>query len=126
MDKVFENDAPVNVCKTTGQGEAPPGGGGKRKHLGPGEHIMGEDVNLSHNRQGRPLCGGFQTGQCTEKDRWSNCLNDGQSKHQCAKCLSEDHGSNVCPQSGPKAPRVFKGKGAGGRGGKKGGKSKKN
>ena len=70
--------------------------------------------------------GGFQTGQCNEKDRWNNCLKDGQSKHQCAKCLSEDHGANVCPQSGPKAPRVYKGKGTGGRGGKKGGKSKKN
>ena len=125
MEKQLGDDAPVDAPKPTPSDNRPgPGGGGnKRKQQAFREHRLGDDGFLTHNRRGAALCGAFQVGKCLERDRWGNCSKDGQSKHQCSK--SEDHGSAVCPSSGPKAPRTFKGKGGGG-GGKKGGKAKRN
>ena len=82
--------------------------------------MVGDDGLLTHNRKGVELCRGFQKGTCKEKDKHGFCIKTGRTRHQCAKCLSEDHGADVCPKDAPSQPRVFKPKG----GGRKGGKSK--
>ena len=105
---------------------SPPGGPGagrglKRKRSdGQRQHMVGDDGLLTHNRKGVELCRGFQKGTCKEKDKHGFCIKTGRTRHQCAKCLSEDHGADVCPKDAPSQPRVFKPKG----GGRKGGKSK--
>ena len=67
---------------------------------------------------GVELCRGFHKGECKEKDPIGFCIKNNRRRHQCAKCLSEEHGANVCPIESPRPPREFKPKG-----GKKGGKS---
>ena len=84
------------------------------------QHLVGEDGMLTHNRRGTELCRGYQKGECKDKDRNGFCAKTGRTRHQCAKCLSEDHGANECPHGAPKQPRTFKPKG----GRKGGGKSK--
>ena len=77
------------------------------------EHLVGEDGMYTHNRKGIELCKLYQTGECTEKDRFGNCSRNSSRKHQCAKCLSENHGSAKCTVDGPKPPRVNHSRGKG-------------
>lgn len=59
-----------------------------------GQHNTGSDGQLATNRRGIPLCGGFQSGSCTAGgDSRRMCATSGRHVHQCAKCLSPDHGA---------------------------------
>ena len=55
------------------------------------------DGKYSTNRDGRSLCGAFQSGSCTFDKR---C----KMAHQCNKCLLPTHGGDTCKQ----APREAK------------------
>ena len=92
-------------------------------------HNVGPDGALTTNRSGHPLCRGFQDGSCTHGSN-GICGRDGRMRHQCANCLSIDHGQNhpspcTRPRANPpKAPgNAGKSGGKWGKGGKgKGGK----
>eukprot|EP00971_Amphidinium_carterae_P063674 1260013-Amphidinium_carterae.2 len=76
------------------------------------QHSVGSDGRLTHNRRGRPLCSGYQTGECAVADGDGSCSRDPALKHQCSICLSFSHGAHNCRQEKPKTPSS-KGKGKG-------------
>ena len=124
ISQAVDADAPVDVPTwgtqdRGGKGFVAPGPAKRRRQDGPRQHSVGDDGLLTHNRRGAELCRGFQKGECKEKDRNGFCIKNTRLRHQCAKCLSEEHGANVCPVESPRQPREFKPKG-----GKKGGKSR--
>ena len=105
-------DAPIEASGGTGSDRSIPSAPvaiKRRREDGVRQHVVGEDGLLTHNRRGAELCRGYQKGDCKDKDRNGFCLKTGRTRHQCAKCLSEDHGAHACPQSSQ--PRVFKPKG---------------
>ena len=73
------------------------------------------------NRAGIKLCAGFQNGSCTETDRSRRCTRNGHCVHQCAKCLSPDHGSDRCTRQLAPAPKARGSGKSGGKGRGKGG-----
>jgi hypothetical protein len=80
---------------------------GSRQH-----HVAGDGV-MAANRRGVQLCGGFQSGACTEL-RLGRCAKDPNKSHQCAKCLQPGHGADSCNQSPANDPkRKMKGGGKG-------------
>ena len=87
------------------------------------EHIIGADGLLTHNRRGVELCRKFQEGQCGQAVN-GYCPANHNFRHQCAKCLSPDHGAAACTQPVRAQPRDnvggatyrSKGKGKKGRG----------
>ena len=93
------------------------------KHLQKHEKKHSIDGNglLTTNRRGIPLCSGFQAGQCESRGTSIVCPADRAKVHQCAKCLSDKHGSEKpCPNPPAKAPSAPKQRGKGGGKGKKG------
>ncbi len=82
---------------------------------------------MTANRSGRALCAAFQSGGCKDTIHGSLiCAADQRSSHQCAVCLSPQHGAShptPCTRQAhaPKA-KTFKpgGRGGGGRGKGKG------
>ena len=68
-----------------------------------------EDGGLrSRNGKGHPLCDGFQDGSCVDcLPGGVVCAGDRRSRHQCARCLSTDHGASdpTCPLR-PKAAKA--------------------
>ena len=108
---------------------APPGGdvGNPRKRGGQREHDVDEHGHDRCNRNGVSLCDGFQTGACPHKRGQIRCPKNNAKTHQCAKCLSPDHGMHRCPDkdSTPQMPSNIaksqqRGRGQG-RGGGRGG-----
>ena len=79
--------------------------------------------NFLVNRRGVKLCPGFQDGTCNERDNFNQCLKDSNLRHQCSRCLSQNHGASSPGCPGIPTPQPGKGKGKkGGKGkGKKGG-----
>ena len=78
------------------------------------------------NRRGIDLCPGWQDGSCVGSAAGARCPNNWGLAHQCAKCLSSDHGKDQCssartPSAPSQPPRSQKG---GNKGGGKKGKSK--
>ena len=74
------------------------------------------------NRSGAELCHGYQNGSCMGAVKGNHCARNSQYVHQCAKCLSNDHGADKCAKSSaPSSSSGGKGKGSKGRG-KGGGK----
>ena len=67
------------------------------------------------NRQGVTLCIAFQDGSCTKMGRNNRCAAALTRIHQCAKCLSTNHGADSCNQV-PKAPGETTGDVSGRRG----------
>jgi hypothetical protein len=70
-----------------------------------------DDGKHSSNRRGAPLCGGFQSGNCTQVNTDGFCVKDTAKRHQCARCLSQSHGADMCT-----LPRAHHGKGDKGKG----------
>ena len=103
---------------------------GGSPHKKPRQHNPGNNGLLSTNRAGTHLCDGFQAGTCFELApgmQGFRCGKDSSKSHQCAKCLSPDHGAQACNKPPAKQPNDFgKGNGKSGKGGKrgKGGKSR--
>ena len=61
------------------------------------EAVDGEYKYDRNNRRKR-LCRGFQRGRCGHSQRGSvTCPDDPELRHQCANCLSWDHGAEDCP-----------------------------
>ena len=112
-----DSKRPHDVDDTAGQRR---GGGPLKKQR---VHEQDADGAMAKNRSGIPLCEGFQTGACTETSQGTvRCKGDWYKAHQCAKCLSVDHGSqhpSPCTRDGVKP--LGKGSKGGGKGkGKKG------
>ncbi len=59
---------------------------------------------MAANRRGVQLCGGFQSGTCTEL-RMGRCAKDPSRSHQCAKCLNSGHGADKCNQAPARPPK---------------------
>jgi len=82
------------------------------------------DGLYSTNRTGYSLCPGWQNGTCTSSISGVICSEDSNKRHQCAKCLSADHGAahpSPCTKT-PKEPtgvQRSKGKPKGSKGGGK-------
>ena len=75
---------------------------------------------FTSNRRGAKLCGDFQTGACSRSTFMNKCPKDRDSVHQCAICLSPDHGDAHCNSQKTPGDRTFvakdhgfKGKGKG-------------
>lgn len=95
----------------------------KRPRVRGREHSVSEGLYTT-NRAGIQLCHEWQKGTCTETKAPNKCPH-GPRVHQCAKCLSDQHGADAC-QATPRAPSQ-NGKSGGKKGkgkGKKGGKSR--
>ena len=69
----------------------------------------------THNRCGIPLCSDFQTGACAASTRGSTCPRNGNTSHQCNKCLGDGHGGASCSLT-PREPNYGFGKGKKGKG----------
>eukprot|EP00435_Cladocopium_sp_Y103_P069516 s60_g33.t1 len=79
------------------------------------------DGKYRSNRTGHPLCQGFQTGACKTTTNGSWCAADPTRAHQCARCLSSQHGEHECghkesPQVNFLSGRNHRGRGGRGRG----------
>jgi len=93
------------------------------------EHNANDDGTMKTNRSGKELCRNYQTGNCDASPPGAPgvCPRDRRLVHQCAKCLSRDHGAHhpaVCSKAAQR-PQQPKGrsKGGGGRGsGRQGGR----
>ena len=56
------------------------------------------------NRRGRPLCSGYNAGQCASRGKSIACPADNSKVHQCSKCLSTDHDATQCDKSPSTTP----------------------
>ena len=78
------------------------------------------EYKYNANRRRKRLCLDFQSGHCKEcKPGTSVCPDDPELRHQCAKCLSFEHGADECGNT-----NANKGKGKGKGKGKESGKGK--
>ena len=81
-------------------------------------HRLDDSGLLTHNRQNKELCKGWQAGQCGPfNPRSIVCPVDTRNVHQCCKCLSPKHGGCDCNDK-PLQPKTEDR--AGGRGGGRG------
>ena len=92
-------------------------------------HNTNEDGTMKTNRAGKELCRNFQTGKCETSQTPGVCPRDRRLVHQCAKCLSQEHGAHhpaECTRPPPRPterPPKGRGRGGGGRfGGRRGGR----
>ncbi len=77
-------------------------------------HRVAEGM-YTHNRQGKKLCEGFQTGACPYQPGRNWCPSQRDAVHQCSRCLSQMHGAHrpfEC-QAKPVEPKGRGGKGKG-------------
>lgn len=103
------------------RGPKRPAGGAQQQHLAsPAKkakvwaHNVADGLYTS-NRRGGKLCNAFQVNSCANAWAQGGCT---EGQHQCARCLSRDHGSSACSRD---APDPGKGKGKRrGKGKKKG------
>eukprot|EP00971_Amphidinium_carterae_P330897 6464168-Amphidinium_carterae.2 len=69
------------------------------------QHVVGKDGHYTSNRRGVELCRGWQDGGCTYTVNGNKCGRNTSRAHQCARCLSTDHGASSCKHSSsPSAP----------------------
>jgi len=87
------------------------------------QHNAGDDGLMRTNRSGKELCKNFQEGRCSA-DSGIQCPADPRRVHQCAKCLSTEHGSNHPTKCDGPARQQPGGRGRGGGKGSKGGKGR--
>ena len=83
-------------------------------------HEVDTATNLHKmNRSGKPLCQGFQRGECVGRPGNPTCPNSATQVHHCAKCLDPRHGAphpRTCELPVPKDRRKGEGRGKGGGG----------
>ena len=82
----------------------------------PKQHNLDKEGLFTTNRSGKELCDTFQRGQCGPTGIGNNICPANRSRvHQCAKCLSTEHGafnpSNCTRET--RTPSVPKGRGKG-------------
>ena len=80
------------------------------------QHHVAENGHMTHNRNGAPLCGKFQSGNCRQSVRGNKCPVNTDEVHQCSMCLSQKHGSEhprKCEDATSKPSKGGKGKGKG-------------
>jgi hypothetical protein len=103
--------------------EAHGGGGGSTRGTGSGGpppkaknfHLV-VDGRFTANRRGSLLCVGFQAGSCGQSARNVLCPTGDGAVHQCAVCLSPEHGADhprACTRKGVVPRDANKGKGKG-------------
>ena len=82
-------------------------------------NVSSDGLAYTTNRSGARLCEAFQKGECPGRNGW--CAADSAYSHQCARCLSQEHGAHS-PQECTKAPKASSSylKGQGKSKGKKG------
>ena len=114
----------------TRQDSEPSGPPPKKGRVGDQHPMLRGGVYVT-TRNGRPVCDGFNDGNCEACDQWGRCSRDGSSAHQCNLCLMVGHGAHqqrLCPKQGG-GGRQNPGRGGGGnpgadrggRGGDRGG-----
>jgi len=89
------------------------------------QHNVDSSGLLTTNRGGHELCRGWQDGTCMETGPNFTCSKNSGRKHQCAKCLSTEHGANApspCTRQATVPSVVNSPKGKGSKGGKSKGK----
>jgi len=71
------------------------------------EHNTNGDGTMKTNRSGKELCRNYQTDNCDASPLGSPgvCPRDCRLVHQCAKCLSRDHGAHHPAECTKAAPR---------------------
>ena len=77
-------------------------------------HNVGTDGLMSTNRHGKVLCQKYQRGECKG---FGKCPFDPSRVHQCARCLSQEHGAfhpTECKEPARKEPVTRPGRGKGG------------
>ena len=80
-------------------------------------HNIGDDGYMKTNRTGKEICTRFQNGEC-DKASGNVCPRDRSRVHQCARCLSSDHGAHSpqeCKAAKRSEPTVRKGQKGKGR-----------
>ena len=90
----------------------------KRNHIR--AHSVDANGKLLTNRSGKKLCEAWQDGNCQVGSSPGVCPRNPKHVHQCAKCLSQEHGAKFCnrdPAKAPRNPTKGKGKGKGKKGG---------
>ena len=121
MGSALGGDAPVGAGSSgsTGVGGDIPGGDPfnprKRKMNHLRVHELGENGRLLKNRGGKKLCEAWQDGSCQVGQK-GKCPRNPGLVHQCAICLSQDHGAKFCSANPAKALKKGKGKGKGKKG----------
>ena len=116
---------PPRVKQQQKQQHQPRGEGGpkgQKSQQPPAAPRANQDGTLATNMKGRPLCGGFQSGNCNGHAQGIACPHVQGAVHQCAVCLSPDHGARS-PAPCTQPQKTLSGRKGGGKG--KGGKSKK-
>ena len=113
------------------RGSSPGGPATKKRKTNTREHHVDPTTGrFTHNRSGKRLCPGFQTGECVSAKGSLLCPKNANDSHQCDKCLDHRHGScsdrcgvkDVKEITVPKVP-AFRGRGGGrGSGGRGGGR----
>ena len=97
------------------------GGANPQQHQSRKRAVENE-YKFNANRRRKRLCLDFQSGCCSDsKPGSAACPDDPELRHQCAKCLSFEHGADQCGVAGPGAWKA-KGGGKGKVKGKKEGK----
>ena len=69
------------------------------------QHNTGDDGFLATNRSGYSLCPGWHDGTCSDSRSKGWCRRVPGKAHQCATCLSQEHGAQVCQRPAAQAPR---------------------
>ena len=68
------------------------------------QHHVGDDGFLTTKRSGYPLCPGWQDGTCTDDRSKGWCKDVPNVAHQCARCLSQEHGAHACQRPAAHTP----------------------
>ena len=129
LHEMLDNDAPI-ATSTGARGSSPtkrqgtphagtPPPSKRQQQQLARQHNIGADGMHTTNRRGVRLCHGWNAGTCTASDSNGRCSSNKQYAHQCAKCLSIEHGANSCSKevNTPKPVSKGKGKGRGRKGG---------
>ena len=107
LASVVEGDAPVKGDNLSAldrilRGRPLPRARPKRQRH---QHNAGDDGLLATNRSGYSLCLGWQDGTCTDSRTKGWCSRVPGMAHQCAKCLSQEHGALACQRPAAQTSR---------------------
>ena len=124
MGEVVDGDAPIgNPAGSSSSLAAPPTVQAPVTHTPPvpkrGMDDSGDGAwswPLRVNKKRKSLCPGFQDGCCRGHVGSVICPKDSASRHQCAICLSHEHGAAACDGSGVERKPVKEGGGRGVKG----------
>ena len=107
LASVVEGDAPVKGDNLSAFGRILRGGPLPKARPKRQRHQdnAGGDGLLATNRTGYSLCPGWQDGTCTDSRTKGWCRGVPGMAHQCAKCLSQEHGAHACQRPVAQTPR---------------------